>query len=106
MEHKHTIVVQFRNSGGAFGLGSLDELDWRHEQEKVFDWLLTTANLGYCDGGQAGAGTMEIFMFVSDIPNAVALIQNYLVDQEYIGFSKIASHLEDQYENWTVHHIG
>lgn len=104
MTNLHSVIIQFRNSGGAFGLGTLDELDWRHKQELELDNILVTENLGYCDGGQGGAGTMEIFLSVSDISRTVELVRDYLTNQEFIGFCKIVSHEADNYEDWTVHY--
>jgi hypothetical protein len=91
MEQGKTVVVQFKNSGG---LGSLNELDWRHQMEDRLDGLLSDADLGYCDGGQSGAGSMEVFLYVSDVMGSVELVKQYLTDEELIGWAKIAHFVE------------
>jgi len=90
------------SDSGALGLGTLRELDWRHTQELALDKLLKEHGLGECDGGQGGAGTMEIFLYVSDVEQAVKLVRQYLTDQELIGFCKIAS--QEAGQQWTVHY--
>lgn len=95
-----TVVVQFRVTG--LGIGTGEELDWRHELETELDDLLSEANLGMGDGGQGGAGTMEVFLYVDDIAATVELVKQYLTDQEWIGFCKIVSSEGDA--DWVVHY--
>lgn len=100
---QYTIIIQFRTSDQSY-FGTLDELDFRNQVETDLGAILKRANLGYCDGGQAGAGSMEIFL--EDIPNlqpALRLVRKYLTDQEYIGFCKIV-HREWRENFWTVNH--
>lgn len=100
---EHTIVVQFKTSDAEY-FGTADELDWRHAREADLGDLLITQGLGMCDGGQAGAGSMEIFLFpVTDIPRAIEAIQEYLTDHEWIQFCKIVS-LPEGADVWTVHY--
>lgn len=86
MECEHTIIVQFKNSGD---IGTGDELAWRREQEESLGALLHQNDVGYCEGGQAGAGTMEIYLHVSDPIVAADLIIDYLTDVELIAWAKV-----------------
>lgn len=99
-----TIIVQFRITGEhALGLGSTDELDFRHKLETALDELLKWHRLGECDGGSSGGGTMEIFLYVDDIPAALKYIVNHLTDIELIQYCKIAS-LKPEGKGYEVHY--
>lgn len=65
--YPHTVVVQFRTSGGILGLGRIDELAFRHKYEIKLGNLLMKYEIGACDGGQSGAGTSEIFLYTNDV---------------------------------------
>lgn len=97
-QQSFTIVVQFKSTGV---LGSSDELAFRHEMEDKFKALLDEHDAGIVDGGQIGAGTMEIFLYVDDIPKVVALVKDFLTDIELIGWAKIVSHQSID-APWTV----
>lgn len=100
-----SICVQFKTSDKQY-FGTSDELDWRHQRQDELDKLLADNNLGDCDGGQSGGGSMEIFLDVIDISKAVAVIEKYLTDNEWIQFSKIASLTDPIIVNsqWELHH--
>ena len=58
---------------------------------------MKSVNNGWCDGGQIGAGSMEIFFEdVTDVPGAIAAIHN-AATEEIIEAYKIA-HLEKDHE--------
>jgi hypothetical protein len=55
-------------------LGTSDELEHRHEIERALGELLEARDLGVCDGGDIGGGTMNVFLYhVSDVPAVVSL---------------------------------
>ncbi len=96
-----TIVIQFRASDMQ-DVVTLKEWDWLHERTDELDKLLMEYDLGDCDGGQIGGGSMEIFCYVADTPRGVEVIKQYLTDHEWIGFCKIVSRAENA-EKWEVH---
>ena len=105
IDYPFTVIVQFRNSAANSGLGTLDELDWRHTVEDQLGGLLEEAGIGECDGGQSGAGTMEVFLYTSDRDRTVRLVQDDLTDRELIGFTKIVSASNDDSEtDFAVHY--
>lgn len=69
---EETIVIQFVITTG---LGSEGEYDFRCELEEIFDAVLKAKGLGYCDGGQQGAGSAEIFCMVNNINDAVETLK-------------------------------
>lgn len=95
-----TLIVQFKVTGN---LGTVDEFMFRMSVESGLDVLLATRDLGECDGGQQGAGTMELFLYVDDIQAALPLVIDYLTQREYIGFCKIAS-LAPEGKGYEVHY--
>lgn len=100
---QYTIIIQFRTSDQSY-FGTLGELDFRHQCEHDLGVILTRAKNGYCDGGQAGGGSMEIFLEdILSLPPALRLVKKYLIDREYIGYCKIV-HRESREKVWTVHH--
>jgi hypothetical protein len=50
--------------GGDEGMGTLEDLDFRHALERRLDTVLRARALGHVDGGGAGLGCQEIFMVV------------------------------------------
>src|SRR5258706_3551690 len=98
-KYPHSVMVQFKNSGD---LGTSDELGWRHMQEDLLGHVLETQGLGTCDGGQSGAGSMELFFNVANVDQAVKVLISVLTDREYIGFCKIAS-LKENDKAFSIH---
>lgn len=98
--YPYQVVIQFRNSGE---LGTANELDWRHKQEDHMDRVLKNHRIGMCDGGQSGAGSMEIFMFTNNVAKAVEVIKRDLTTRELIGFCKVAS-LDTLSGNWDIYY--
>jgi hypothetical protein len=113
------IVVQWKLSNGSFG--SFDELDFRHEMQGQINDLFYPLGLGEVDGGQGGAGTMEVFIEdVPDLETALSALMKFLTDGEYLHMCKVVSHEyaegsffdgtrelvynEDGEVIWTVHH--
>lgn len=100
-EYPHTVVIQFKLSDSTFG--SSDELEWRHQLERNFGGILELFKFGNCDGGQSGAGSMELFFNVNDIERSTGLLIDILTDLEWIRFCKVAS-LKDEATDWLVHY--
>lgn len=67
-----TLVVQFVIGEG---FGTAAELEKRHEIEGLLHAALKEKGLGECDGGQQGAGSAEVFLFVSEIGRAAEVIE-------------------------------
>lgn len=78
-------------------LGTSDELDIRHELEKnvakrfSYENTICGHKVGVVDGGQSGAGTMEIFCYVTDLKRAVHIVREEL-DKLGLITSTIAYH--------------
>ena len=73
----HTVVIQIKLSDDR--IGTMPELEFRHLIEEDLRKILKLLNNGYCDGGQIGSGTMEIFIEdVTDIDFALDVILTHL----------------------------
>lgn len=80
------LIVQFPYDGGQ----EVAAIERRHMMEEVIhDGLLHTGN-GYCEGGDIGSGTTNIFYYVLDIEAAVALIFEEMKIRDVQGKPKIA----------------
>ena len=66
-----TLVIQFATLEG---LGTEQELNRRHSIEDMVDRALKAKGVGVCDGGQQGAGSAEIFCFVTNRAEAIETI--------------------------------
>lgn len=64
------IVVQYRIEGHDGG----SDHDKRVEVENILGEFLESGDLGYCDGGDIGSGTMNVFCFVKPGKNAAQAI--------------------------------
>lgn len=69
-DEKHRVVVQYRIEGH----GSETDHDKRVEVENILGEFLESGDLGYCDGGDIGSGTMNIFCFVKPEKKAAQVI--------------------------------
>jgi hypothetical protein len=56
----HPVMIQYRIEGH----GSGRDHDKRVEVENILGEFLESGDLGYCDGGDIGSGTMNVFCFV------------------------------------------
>ena len=76
---ERTIVVQIKTSTP--DLGRIEDLEFRHRLEKGLSAAVAPAGY-YCDGGQSGSGTMEVFLNVqrhgADYAAALAAVKSYL----------------------------
>jgi len=59
-DDKRRLIIQYRIRDH----GDAHDLDKRHEIEELLGQFLQRADLGFCDGGDIGSGTMNIFCFV------------------------------------------
>lgn len=76
----NTIIVQIRIEND--GIGNLEALKQRHELESKINNALRNLN-ATVDGGQAGSGSMEIFIIeVEDIDFCLDVIINFLKDSD------------------------
>lgn len=58
--NEHQVIIQYRIESS----GSANDLKKRHSVENLLGTFLENSDLGYCDGGDIGSGTMNIFCFV------------------------------------------
>jgi hypothetical protein len=64
------IVVQYRIAG----FGGKDDLAKRHQIEDLLGQALESADIGFCDGGDIGSGSMNIFLYAHDRRSAEQLV--------------------------------
>lgn len=76
------------------GMGTDADLKKRYAVQDAVDELLKDADLGFCDGGSIGSGTMEINCFVTDVEKARDVVTSFLDASEFSDYSKI--YTEDQ----------
>ena len=70
---------------------SEDELDKRYAVEDLMNGVLGWRGLGYCDGGSAGSGSMEVALCVVDVAKTEAAVREVLAGTPYADFSRIYS---------------
>src|ERR1041385_498385 len=80
------IVVQFPIAG----FGGPPDLSKRHQIEDLLGQALESAGIGFCDGGDIGSGTMNIFLFTHDRRSAEQLIIRTLRNQKMLDDAVIA----------------
>jgi hypothetical protein len=84
-----SVVVQIKLSND--WLGTMSELEYRYKIEEDFSKIFEPLDIGYCDGGQIGTGSMEIFIEeVSDIDFALEVILQHLRSLEIKPEYKVA----------------
>jgi hypothetical protein len=71
------------------GFGSDEDIKKRHDLEDVIDMILKENNLGYCDGGSTGSGTMEVACIVNNFDEAKKLIEEKLKNTKYHDYTQI-----------------
>ena len=92
--HDYCLSAQFTVTDE---LGTSDELGIRHELDKRvakrfwYEDQICGQKIGVVDGGQSGAGTMEIFCYVTDLKRAVQIVGEELEKMGLIA-STIAYH--------------
>jgi uncharacterized protein (TIGR03067 family) len=85
------IVVQF----AVQGLGSDEDLRRRVEMEKLLDGALKEDGNGFCDGGDGGSGTMNVFLHVADPDRARPVIIDALDRAGWLDDVTVALSLRD-----------
>ncbi len=71
------------------GFGSKNDLLKRHRLEDYLTELLSSAGLGYADGGGIGSGTMAASCIVIDFDLAKKMIEDNLKNTEFSDYSLI-----------------
>ncbi|TQV85812.1 hypothetical protein [Aliikangiella coralliicola] len=71
------------------GLGTLEDLEKRHNLQKRMDQTLGWAGLGHCDGGSTGSDTMEVCCIVIDFEIAKSVIEKDLRETAFENFTRI-----------------
>lgn len=91
-DEEHQVVIQYRIGHGA---GTADDINKRHAVEHVLGTLLEAADLGYCDGGDIGCGTMNIFCNVKSRGDAAQAIVETLRKSNLLNGAVIAETVDD-----------
>lgn len=92
-EHS-TLIVQYRTEGW----GSLQNLQMRREVESLLDDCLRATGNGYCDGGDIGSGTINIFLEVLDPHRAKDAVVETLRKARLLEGATIAIRTEKGFE--------
>jgi hypothetical protein len=90
-EDHSTLIVQYRTEGW----GSPQDLQMRHRVESLLDECLKAAGNGYCDGGDIGSGTINIFLSVLDPNRAKDAVIEALRQAEVLEGATIAIETEE-----------
>ena len=80
------LIVQFRIAG----FGGEDALSKRHKIEDLLGQALESAEIGFCDGGDIGGGSMNIFLYTHDRRSAQELVIRTLRAQKMLDGAVIA----------------
>lgn len=67
-----------------------EALEKRHQVQEIMDEALGWSGNGYCDGGDIGSGTINIFTFVIDVDKALQTTLEELKNQQLSDGVKIA----------------
>jgi hypothetical protein len=89
-----TLIVQYRTKGW----GSPQDLQMRHKVEFLLDESLKTTANGYCDGGDIGSGTVNIFLFVLDPSRARDTVVEALRTAHLLEGATIAMETDEGFE--------
>lgn len=104
---EHTaVVVQIPTLGG---WPTNDEVELRWRIESLLDDALGWLGNGFCDGGDAGSGTMNVFCYVIDRKAGVATIVETLRTNRLLERLVVAVHDDDSEElhvAWPEAHPG
>ena len=91
-DEEHQVVIQYRIGHGA---GTSDDIHKRHAVEHVLGTVLEAADLGYCDGGDIGSGTMNVFCNVKSGCDAARAIVDTLRKSNLLKGAVIAETADD-----------
>jgi hypothetical protein len=80
-----TLVVEYALDGW----GNDADIEKRHALEDALDQVLKDSNLGLCDGGEIGSGSMEVFCPVFDYAKAKAAVAPVLAQPQFAGYKRI-----------------
>lgn len=86
-----TVIVQIPVKG----FGTDDEFDRRCRIEELLDEALKASGNGFCDGGDSGSGSMNVFLIVEDVPRAVDVTLKTLQKANLLGDVIIAESIDD-----------
>jgi hypothetical protein len=89
--HLVQLVVQYQIDG----MGSVDDLDQRQRVEEVLGECLASTGNGYCDGGDIGSGTMNVFCYVVVPKLAIDSVRTALESEQFIAGATIAVRNEE-----------
>lgn len=92
------IVIHYRLEGW----GSVRDHDRRVKIEDMMTECLASTGLGFCDGGDLGSGTMNIFCDVVDGAVAVGPIVECLRDNEELDGAVIARRVRNRDDDYHV----
>ncbi|PEC10045.1 hypothetical protein CN639_28805 [Bacillus toyonensis] len=73
-----------------------DALEKRQEIQEIMDEALGWTGNGYCDGGDIGSGTINIYTFVVDINKVLQTTINELENHHLLDGVKIAYMSDDE----------
>jgi hypothetical protein len=90
----NTVIVQF----AVDGLGTDEEFDRRCQIEDLLDQALKGSGNGFCDGGDSGSGSMNIFLMVKDVKRAVPFILDTLRKSDLLNDCIVAESLREDDE--------
>jgi len=93
-EQMFQVVIQFQ----IVGMGTSDDLDKRYKVEQQMNQCLGWTGLGFCDGGDIGSGTMNVFCFVVDSAKAIPIITTELKSMGLLYQATIALISDDHEE--------
>jgi hypothetical protein len=93
-EGRDTLIVQYLTEGW----GSPDDLQMRHKIESLLDKRLAATGNGYCDGGDIGSGTINIFLSVLDAQRAAKVVIKALRKTHLLEGATIALETEEGFE--------
>jgi hypothetical protein len=85
LEDHATLLIEYPIES----MGTPHDLGKRHALEDRMNQTLGWTDLGVCDGGSIGSGTMEVCCFVVDFEVARGVIESDLSGTEFTGFSRI-----------------
>ncbi|KAA6465219.1 hypothetical protein DYQ86_04545 [Acidobacteria bacterium AB60] len=91
-DEEYQLVIQYRTDR----LNPADQLEKKHALEQLLGSLLESADLGYCDGGDIGSGTLNIFCFVKPRRNAEKRIVETLRKHNFLNEAVIAESLNGE----------
>ncbi|MDT8068854.1 MAG: hypothetical protein ROO76_11890 [Terriglobia bacterium] len=89
----HQLIIQYR-----LGTGTVDDFDRRVRVEELMIECLGREGLGYCDGGDMGDRSMNVFCFVNSVERALPAMVQALATASLQEGAVIAITVEDSIE--------